>query len=159
MKNLIVFLSLIAITTTLSAQKKDPDRMKEKEEIEAMKVAFITQKINLTTQEAQLFWPIYNEYNNQKDELRKEQHQLMKKMMENKDNMSDEELEKNIDQLHIVLRQKELDIDKAYHQKFKEVLPIKKVAAFYKAEMDFKRELLKKLKGKNGPPHGGPGPR
>jgi hypothetical protein len=34
------------------------------EKIQALKIAFITQKLKLTPAEAEKFWPVYNQYNN-----------------------------------------------------------------------------------------------
>ena len=63
--------------------------------------------------------------------------------------MSDKEIEQTVDS-EIIFRQKELDLQKEYHSKFKAVLPIKKVARLYQAEEQFKKVLLDKLK--EGPP-------
>jgi len=41
------------------------------DKIDALRVSFITSKVNFTTQESQLFWPLYNEYNDKADALKK----------------------------------------------------------------------------------------
>ena len=74
----------------------------------------------------------------------------MKESKENIDELSDKEVEKLVDE-EISERQKELDLQKEYHAKFKAVLPIKKVAKLYRAEDKFKRVLLNKLKDKEHP--------
>ena len=154
---LIILVSLLVLGVSIAqGQKKRPS----KEQVEALRVAFITKKLNLTSKEAQVFWPIHNEFS---EKMRTIHKQLRKLRKDNKDleTLTDEETEKLVDK-HIELRQKELDIQKEYHAKFKEVLPIKKVALLYKAEDEFKRDLLRKLKdhkGGGGPPHhphGGP---
>jgi ABC-type uncharacterized transport system substrate-binding protein len=48
----------------------------------------------------------------------------------------------------IIFRQQELDIIKKYHAQFKKILPIKKVALLYKAQEDYKKELLKQIQEK-----------
>ena len=62
---------------------------------------------------------------------------------------SDDEIAKSIAN-HFEIRQTELNLDKAYHEKFIKVLPIKKVGKLYRADHDFKRELLKKIKNHQG---------
>jgi ABC-type uncharacterized transport system substrate-binding protein len=109
-----------------------------KESLEAMKVSFITQKINLTPEEAQVFWPIYNQYETELDALRK-------KRKDDKATVTDDE--KLVDG-EIIFRQQELDIIKKYHAQFKKILPIKKVALLYKAQEDYKKELLKQIQEK-----------
>ena len=61
--------------------------------------------------------------------------------------MTDAEVEEMVIQ-RFEFKQKELDLEKEYHEKYKQVLPTKKVAALYKAEQSFRRELLKKLREK-----------
>jgi len=61
--------------------------------------------------------------------------------------LSDKEVEQLVDN-EITFRQKEIDLQKEYHIKFKGILPIKKVAKLYEAEEQFKRYLLNELKDK-----------
>lgn len=110
-----------------------------------MKIAFLTKKLDLTPEEAQQFWPVYNQYTDKLQELRKKRRLDNKENRHNIDEMSDKDVEQAVDN-EIVFRQKELDIQKEYHSKFKAVLPIKKVAKLYQAEEQFKRVLLDKLK-------------
>jgi Spy/CpxP family protein refolding chaperone len=125
-------------------------RQEKRENIEALKVAFITKKLDLTPEEAQQFWPIYNQYTDRLQDIRKKRRQENKEKKQNFDEMSDKEIEQAVDN-EIIFRQKELDLQKEYHSKFKAVLPIKKVARLYQAEEQFKRVLLDKLKD-GGPP-------
>lgn len=124
------------------------EKMREnKEDIEAMKIAFITKKLSLTPEEAKDFWPVYDQYSEKLHELRKKRRQDMKAARDGFDEMSDKEVEAAVDN-EIVFRQKELDVQKEYHSKFKTLLPVKKVAKLYSAEDQFKRVLLDKLKDK-----------
>lgn len=124
-----------------------------KEKIKAMQIGYITEKLSLTSEEAQQFWPIYNEFDDKMEGIRKDMRTLNKEGV-SIDEMSDAEVEKMVNS-HTELRQKELDIQKEYHAKFKAVLPIKKVAKLYKADQDFKRDLLQKIKDhKGGKPEG-----
>jgi len=122
----------------------------KKEQIEAMKVAFITRKLELTPAEAQVFWPVYNQFEAEQEALRKRHRQ--EKMVNSEDDysgLSDADTEKMVDN-EIIFRQQELDILKKYHSQFKKVLPIKKVALLYKAQQDFQKELLKKIQERAG---------
>ncbi len=151
LKNIICLSLTLAITTIAFGQKHKENRKAHKERIKAMKVSYITEKIDLTPQEAQHFWPIYNEFDAKMDETRR----TIRKSHKNDasiDEMTDTEVEQMILK-HNKARQKELDLMNEYHSKFKAILPIKKVAKLYKAEHGFKRELLKKLKVKKGGPN------
>lgn len=129
-------------------QKPGPrqQQMQEKkEDIESMKIAFLTKKLELTPEEAQQFWPVYNQYSDKLNEIRKKRRQDLRTAKNNFDEMSDKEVEQAVDN-EMNFRQKELDIQKEYNAKFKAILPIKKVAKLYAAEEQFKRVLLDKLK-------------
>ncbi len=131
----ILVLFLISTSTFVFAQPggnkphadKKEKQAEKRENIEAQRVAFITQELNLTPEEAQKFWPVYNQYTEKLQESRKKRRQEMKESKENIDELSDKEVEKLVDE-EISERQKELDLQKEYHAKFKAVLPIKKVA-------------------------------
>lgn len=131
------------------APKQDPQARHD--DIDAMKIAYITKELNLTPDEAQQFWPVYNQYNDKLQEMRKKRMDAYKETKENIDKLSDKEVEAVIDN-DLVSRQKELDLRKEYEAKFKTLLPIKKVAKLYAAEEQFKRVLLDKLKDKPGGP-------
>ena len=146
-KLIFPFLLLMLFNFTALAQppmKGDIDPQK-REQIENMKIAFITKKVNLTSAEAQAFWPVYNEFHNKLDELRKSKRQIFREGKEDVSNMTDAEVEALMQQ-HFDFRMKELELQKEYHGKFKSVLPVKKVAALYSAEEEFKRELIKKIR-------------
>lgn len=141
------FLSLLLFALFLSLQGFAQGNASKKEALEAMKVAFITQKLGLTPEEAQVFWPIYNQYETELDALRKKRKDEKVSAMDDVSKVNDKELEKVVDG-EIIFRQQELDIIKKYHAQFKKILPIKKVAMLYKAQEDYKKELLKQIQEK-----------
>jgi hypothetical protein len=162
MKNLIFTLLLAGISLIALAQhpphrhKPSPEQF---EKMKAHKVAFITNELNLTSKEAQTFWPIYNEFEDSLHKLREENRKGRDKGKI--DEMSDTEIEKTIDN-HFSFRQQELDLEKEYSVKFKAVLPIKKVAKLHRVEQKFHKELILKLgnKKQEKPQEGRPeGPR
>ena len=142
MKN-VFLLSFLFITSVTIAQERRP----AKERVDAMKIGFLTERLNLTSEEAKTFWPVYNMYSDELEKLRKSRRENIINTKENLDDLSDAELEKNVDN-EINFRQNELEIIKKYHPQFKKVLPIKKVAKLYKSEDDFKRRLLEMIQGR-----------
>lgn len=137
---------IVLFAVLLSTQGFAQGNTNTKEALEAMKVSFITQKINLTPEEAQVFWPIYNQYETELDALRKKRKDE-KAAMDDVSKIGDKEIEKLVDG-EIIFRQQELDIIKKYHAQFKKILPVKKVALLYKAQEDYKKELLKQIQEK-----------
>ena len=148
LKEIACIVTICLLATTAFGQKNKADRKAHKEKIQAMKVGYITEKLDLKAAEAEKFWPIYNEYDAKMDETRKSIRRLHKNDA-TIDEMTDAEVEQMITK-HNNARQKELDLMNEYHARFKAILPIKKVAKLYTAEQGFKRELLKKLRVKKG---------
>lgn len=145
-----ILLLLFAWTAPLLAQptgggKPTPSGQ---ERVKALKVAFITQKLNLTSEEAEKFWPIYNEYQDKREVVRQQLAENRKKINEQAETLTPEELMKLADQ-EMTLRQQDLDLQKEMHEKLKKVLPAKKLALLYVAEEEFKKELLEMLKKDN----------
>ncbi|WNJ19323.1 hypothetical protein [Pontibacter sp. G13] len=159
MKNFWILTGLIASlwATPMQAQFEDLEDGPNKERVEALRVAFITQKLKLTTEESKTFWPVYEEFQ-QEMELLREEHRSVRKKLEIKfKRATDEELETLMEEF-ISFQFEEAKIIATYHDEFLKVLPIRKVALLYKAEQDFKRELIKEIRNRsmrpNGPPMG-----
>ncbi len=119
----------------------------KEDKIWALKVAFFTQKLDLTPDEAQRFWPIYNAYQAELKQLRKTRKSLLQETSENVESLNDKELDALMED-ELNLAQKEIDVRRKYHPQFKTVLAIRKVAKLYKAEEQFKRRLLEEIQKK-----------
>lgn len=117
----------------------------KRDRVEALRVSFITQKVNFTAQEAQQFWPLYNEYNDKIEAHRKSFRQQYSKNV-TLEFTNDKEAEQYL-AAELNLKQKEYELYKEYYEKFKKVLPVKKVATLRRAEEEFKKELIKNIKG------------
>lgn len=140
---------LAAVLLCLTVGAQPPGHGPEKRaQIEAMKVSFITQRLNLTREEAQRFWPVYNEYHHALETLRKERKEEMKSYRERFDELSDKELMEMVDK-QVIYRQRDLDLMKKYHAEYKSVLPVKKIALLYRAEDEFKAKVLQEIKSRD----------
>lgn len=142
MKNLLFASLIFLLPTTLLAQKP------RNEEIESLKIAFFTQKLTLSPEEAKIFWPIYNDMQSEQNALRKERMQKMisyRKTTEI-DNLTDAQVQSLITS-EFDFKQRDLNLDKKYYSRLKSKLPIKVVGKFYRAQEGFKRELLNKFRG------------
>lgn len=131
---------LMCVQLNLHAQ-----RGKMKDRVEPLKIAFITQKLNLTTEEAQKFWPVYNKFSDDLQKLRSTTKDKLADELSELASISDADAEKTLNEM-LNYKINEAELIKKYATEFKKVLPIKKVVMLYKAENDFKRELLKKLR-------------
>jgi hypothetical protein len=94
-----------------------------------------------------VFWPIYNKYQDEIEQLRKSRKDNLASAKQDIDQMSDKDVEKVVD-ADLAFRQSELDLIKKYNHEYKKVLPMKKVGKLYRAEEDFKRKLLEMIQEK-----------
>jgi len=148
MKLLPILLSLFFLGFNASGQSgESDDKSGPGDRIQSAKVAFITNRLNLNSNQAQLFWPIFNEFESSKKKIRK---QLRRLKFENEfGGGTEEELKTDIKKM-FSLRQEELDLEKSYSEKFMKVISARQLADFYKAEKEFTKMLLKKLKSRKG---------
>lgn len=136
---------LLIIGATSPVFSQGPGKGVDREDIESMKIAFLTRRLNLTPDEARKFWPVYNQFSEELKVIRENRNKAAKDTKDNFETLSDKEVEKIVDG-EITFRQQEIDLLKKYHNQFKQTLPIKKVAKLYRAEEDFKKELLERIK-------------
>jgi len=141
-KSLFV-VSVILFSYSISIGQDMADR---KEKIEAQKITYITDQLQLTPQEAQQFWPLYNEFQVKKEEFKEAKRLNMREYHQQSMNLSDERIEEIVDG-YIEIELKLAELQKEYHIKYKSVLPVEKVIKLYQAENQFKQFLLKQIKG------------
>ena len=150
MKKIIILILTITVSGLTFGQK--PNIQERKEMIKSERIAFLTDKLNLTPDEAQKFWPVYNEYINKQDEIISQKHKNMREFNKNKDNLTDEQAQKIVE-TYVLLTKQENELFIEYNKKIEKVLPIKKVALLYQAEKQFKRHLMRKMRAnKDRPP-------
>jgi hypothetical protein len=141
---LLAFFFLLSSASALAQPRQGA-----KEKIEALKIAYITTAIDLSAAEAQQFWPVYNEAEQKRKDLRRSRAAERKDATQNFQTMSDKEAELFIDR-EMEFKQKDLDIQKDLHLKLKKILSAKKIARLYKAEVDFQRKVLQDLDERPG---------
>jgi hypothetical protein len=130
-------------------QRKDKGDQREK--MEAQRVAFITQELKLTPDEAKAFWPVYNEYDAKRHDLKKSFKESGDYHKTDIDKLTEKEATQILDN-QIIEAQKFLDLRKEYHAKFKSVLPAVKILKLYDAERQFQRMLMDKMHSNNQKP-------
>jgi Spy/CpxP family protein refolding chaperone len=148
MKNYLIAALLLLATTSITAQPGGRgDKDARRAEIEKQKVAYITTQLDLTVEESQAFWPVYNAYNTELRERKSEIRGELRALRADTLNMSDAEIDELIRAKFAAEREK-LELDEKYYEKFKAVLPVRKVAEFYRAEKSFQRELLDQMRSR-----------
>jgi hypothetical protein len=135
----------------LSQQIIYAQALKGKTKLDSQKIAFYTSKIELTVEESKDFWAVYNEMENEIKALKsKNAHGKMilinKKYLE----LSDYELEEILDS-KLKMGKDLMDIKIKYHEKFKEILSIQKVAKYYQSTREFKKIQSERKKQHSNP--------
>ncbi len=159
MKQMIIrmfVMMLLAIAATCAmAQPEEDITGKGKEKIAALKRAFITEKLDLTSEEAEKFWPVFNAYEKKKDGLKKEIRQLQKKS--ETDSVSIKDATVTIDLIN-AQRKAEVDLDSQFLKDCLPILGASRTMHLAKLEREFQRTMMQKIKEKRQDKLG-PGPR
>lgn len=126
----IIFLLILSASVFAQAHKE------RHEQIETIKIAFITKKLDLNTEEAQIFWPIYNNY----------QKELMLLMKKRKEERLRSDLNAN-DKINtdFAYEKKMLELKRKYKKLYSEAISPEKILLLYQAEREFREHLIKQL--------------
>jgi hypothetical protein len=144
-KFLILFSIVSTISFSIFAQGPGPGRKFSKEDIDkfrAVKVSFITEKLQLTPNEAQKFWPIYNMAEKEDWDNQNKRHEIEFKVRFDKGDITEKEYIDLSKQLVETYKAEALMREK-FNKKFLEILPPKKVLLLYQTEQDFVRHMVK----------------
>lgn len=148
MKQIITIVCLL-LTLSVSAQDRRPNRSGQFSPAEYAKQQreFFTKNAELTQEEADAFFPIYNELQQKKREINREIRMAMRQ--EGGAVISEEQSLKAIDaKADANIRIAELE--KEYLKKFKEVLPASKILKVQNAEEQFNSQILKDIQQSRG---------
>lgn len=138
--NILLTVCLLIMPFFMQAQVRGKQPFRER--VEAQRVAFITQRMDLSPEESAAFWPLYNDYKKEQEKLRKQIETNHKSVMQ----LTDEEVNQLLDQT-LAIEYQQIDVRKMYIEKFKKVIPSRKILMIAPLEKAFNREILKKLRG------------
>ena len=153
-RNLLISMILFGGCFAASAQK--PGHEQRMEYYRSMKIAYFTENLALSPEEAEKFWPLYNQHEKEKAELRKNQNLHSRAFAEKADQLTEEEAEKIIDK-HMENRQKELQMDMDFHSELKKILPATKIMKLYITEVRFREHMLREIRERHNKPDRGYG--
>lgn len=122
-----------------------------KEKLKAHKIAYITERLQLTPDEAEKFWPVYNEHEATMQAAQKEFRKAHPFEPEDIDAMNDTDANAFIED-QLKHEQQMFDQRKAFVEQLKGVIPSKKILMLMEAEKDFRAEVVRRVAGKDGPP-------
>lgn len=151
MRKIMTIFAIVATMTCMSVSAQAHRGEEWKEKMKAEKIAFLTLEVGLSPEEAQAFWPVYNQVEKERDEamfaMIRAYKELSKAIEEKK---SEREISSLLD-IYLEAQKKLNDIENGIAARYKAVLPVEKVAKLYVAEEKFRRQQIRRLH------HGGDG--
>jgi Skp family chaperone for outer membrane proteins len=121
------FNALVATAQNGMPPQKNPDKAAQQEKVKALYVAYITNQLQLTPEDAQKFWPVHTQYENEIKGVNKNLPELQK-------------------------QQAILDIKKKYQTSFTQILGAQRSERFFKIDGEFKHKLLERIRKQNNLP-------
>ncbi len=133
MKSLVFVLALCLMYFNGLAQERDGKN------IRAIRIGYITNKLSLTPEESEKFWPIYNQY---EAELKKTRQKY--KVDQDINSLNDQEVERSILDA-FEMEEQVIKLKRDLFHKLKGVISVRKIFLLGRAEREFNRELINRL--------------
>ncbi|WP_452220475.1 sensor of ECF-type sigma factor [Lacinutrix salivirga] len=141
-----LYLITLTLLISFTGYSQDRNDKEKKEKIEALKVAFITERLDLTPTEAEKFWPIYNTFQAENNTLRQKSGVYRKNVSPNQnENISNEDAKKILFEI-IEIEETKNKLTKTYITDLLKVLPAKKVILAISGEKEFRRKMIEEFK-------------
>ncbi|MCX6333801.1 MAG: hypothetical protein NT092_05790 [Bacteroidia bacterium] len=143
MKRGVLILIALMILSVSFVSAQNPNR----ERLNSYRIAFFTQKLDLSPREAEKFWPAYNEYQEKKNSIQMERMQINRSVNQESASMSDKEM-LDLGDKYIGLEIREAALSQEFYNNMKGILPPVKILRYFQAENQYKLVLLNQLQDK-----------
>ena len=140
------FLILGAFLMLFGVRAQD-DR--NKEQIKTLKIAFFTEQLSLSPDEAAVFWPIYNAHEKEKEAVRDQQRREIRDRFPNLDEITEKEARKALER-YLELEEQEEELDKAFYEEIAREFSAVRTLKLFQAERDFRRRLFQEYRKRRG---------
>lgn len=141
MKKLLILLNVLALAFVAHGQNQETLN-----KIEAAKIALITERLELSPDQAEKFWPIYNE-------LQTRQRSIAQEFRNAKENFdpktATEEENRQMLNLGMQLKERKLQTEQEYSQRMLQVISSRQLMNLRRAEDDFKQMLMERVRRRN----------
>jgi hypothetical protein len=139
MKNILIIALLLSGVTALAQNTSQQDA---RSKLEAARIALITERLGLTPEQAQQFWPIYNEYAEQRRLIQQEFRDARKGLDMNK---LTEEQSRALMKVRMDGKQRQLNLETKYGDRLMDVINTRQLMALKKAEDDFRAMIIRRI--------------
>jgi hypothetical protein len=141
---------IIALLCPIFMLAQPPISERKMKQIESQKIAFITNELNLSPEEAQGFWPVYNQYTKARRQYRESRHDNIKNI--DLESISEEDAKSSVE-FHLKSEEARLEIETKFLNKFIKIIGYKRIISLLVAEEKFKKELLLRIRKRKGGKH------
>ncbi len=119
-------------------------RNQAQERIKTLKVAFITERLSLSSSEAQAFWPIYNAHEENLEGLKRRERREIRSKLVDFESLSEREAA-NLLQQSMALEKEKHSLNMQFMDEISQVISAKQAFLLIRAEEDFKKRLLREI--------------
>ena len=147
MKSIVFGLMTVLLSTSVFGQNPESRKMRAQEKrdkIEAQRAAFITTRLELSTEQSAKFWPAYNQMQEELKTVKKALKAEIKEMGKVEE-MSNKDVKTMLEK-QLAAEEKAVAVKRKYNEQFFNIIEAKQVAKLHKAEQEFKREVLREMK-------------
>jgi len=142
MKGLVIWMIVVVGSITVASAQDNRMDKKAMQQINAARIGMITERLGLSPDQAQKFWPMYNEFSQKRQQVRARLNEARKGI--DPKNMTDEQSQRLME-LSLDIRQSEVNLEKEYTGKLRDVISAQQVLALRKAEEDFRKLILQRI--------------
>ncbi|UYQ93239.1 hypothetical protein MKQ68_24455 [Chitinophaga horti] len=139
----LIWIMAVMLLGHLPAASAQETNKAIQDKVKSLEIAYISKELNLSPDEAQKFWPVYNKYSREIELLIQDRKQRMKvnKQQTRTDRTADDAMDAELG-----YERKMLDIRTRYKEEFKKVIPPRKVTDFFRSEREFRTMMIRQLK-------------
>lgn len=124
-------------------QLTEQEREKIKKRVESIRVQRLTDELNLSPEDAQKFWPVYNQFRKEMDEAQNPMWEKFSRGKQDLSGMSDQEID-NLVAMGFTHVRKVASIKEKYYAKFKEIIGTQRAAKMFLIERKLQKELIRR---------------
>lgn len=140
MKTSVLF--IIGLLTLSPSFAQDSTSPEARQKIQAARIALISDRLGLSPDQAEKFWPVYREFSEKRRETRRDFIQTRRKHDPKK---ASEEDNRRLVQMGLEVKQRELNLEKEYSERLLRVIDNRQLISLKKAEDDFRQMIIRRI--------------
>ncbi|MDA0195398.1 MAG: hypothetical protein O2951_10175 [Bacteroidetes bacterium] len=133
---------LLAFTFPNAVYSQPGGNPEAQQKIEAARIALITERLGLTPDQAEKFWPVYKEFSDKRQETRQG---FMEQRRKHNPQTASEEENRRLVQLGLEVKERELNLEKEYSERLLRVIDNRQLISLRQAEDDFRQMILRRI--------------